>query len=445
MINLKTKLALFNLVSKLGFTALFLIFLPWLVERINLRQADNDLIRKREKIIDLISRIGIEPFISVDSTNAFGSYNILKEEYVSLEKTDTIPDFNFIDIKSIQIEDEIITYRVLNYTVIIDGQKYLIEIGKSLSTLKNTRKNITRIILLFLAAIIIITLMTDLQYTSLLLKPLRKIILKLKDISNPSAFNLNPVKTNTTDFARLDKALRDLMIRLDETLRKEKEITINISHELLTPVSVIRSKLENLLLRENSNEETSSKIEESLKTLYRLQSLINSLLLIARIESNQYILNDSFSVVNVIDEIIRELEPVAQDKGINMLREAGSDVRLIKANSYLIFSMFYNIMNNALRNTLTGGKVVVRSTFKEGRFTVEIEDNGKGMNEKQLSELFLRFKSRRNNEGDGTGIGLAIAKSIADLHNIDIKVSSKPDSGTIFTFLFSEKSYSEPA
>ena len=98
MIRLKTKLALFNLLSRLAFTALFLLFLPWIIERINLRQVDFDLIQKREKVIGLIDSIGIEPFITSDSSDAFGSYNILKEEFISLERIDTGEDLNYIDV-----------------------------------------------------------------------------------------------------------------------------------------------------------------------------------------------------------------------------------------------------------------------------------------------------------------------------------------------------------
>lgn len=86
MIKLRIKLALFNLLSKVVFTIVFLLFMPWLIERINLIQVDADLINKREKVINLISQIGIEPFVAPDSGNVFGSYNILKEEFVSLEE-----------------------------------------------------------------------------------------------------------------------------------------------------------------------------------------------------------------------------------------------------------------------------------------------------------------------------------------------------------------------
>ena len=98
MIRLKTRLALFNLLSKLVFTALFLLFLPWIIERINLRQVDNDLIQKREQVIGLIGRIGIDPFMTSDTTETFGSYNILKEEFISLEKILIPDDLNYIEV-----------------------------------------------------------------------------------------------------------------------------------------------------------------------------------------------------------------------------------------------------------------------------------------------------------------------------------------------------------
>jgi signal transduction histidine kinase len=438
MINLKTKLTLFNLLSKLGFTVLLIIFLPWIVERLNLRQVDIDLVNKREKIIKLIENIGIEPFISSDSPDAFGSYNILKDEFISLEVTDTTADLNFIDVKNREIEDEEITYRVLNYTILVDGRKYLLEIGKSMSSIQYLRRNITKIILIFLAVIILITLFADLQYTRLILKPLEKITAKLKSISSPSIFDKTPVPTRTSDFVKLDNALRDLMIQINESFRKEKEITVNISHELLTPVSVIRSKLENIMLDERLNTETAGKIEESLRTLHRLQSLINSLLMIARIESNQYLMSDSFNIRDILNEIVDELSPLADDKGVIIVRNNGPDFMLRNANRSLVFSMFYNIINNALKNTPSGGCVILSTSMGHNEFMVKIEDTGKGMDKEQMDRLFSRFSAKRNN--NGTGIGLAIAKSIADHHKIDITVSSSPDKGTVFSLFFPENS-----
>jgi signal transduction histidine kinase len=438
MIRLKTKLALFNLLTKLAFTALFLVFLPRIIERINLRQVDNDLIKKREKTIELIGEIGIEPFIDPDISEAFGSYNILKEEYISIEMTDIKEDLNEIEISDRIIEDEEITYRVLNYTIIVDGQKYLIEIGKSLAVIQQARRSITRIIIVFLFFIILLTLVTDLQYTRLILVPLKKITNKLKEISSPSKFDMTPVKTNTSDFASLDKALRELMVQIDESFQKEKEITVNISHELLTPVSVLRSKLENMLLQEDIDQEISNKIDESLKTLHRLQTLVNSLLLIARIESHQYLREDTFMVTDLLKDIMDELAPIAEDKVITMKGDFKQELELKNANRSLIFSMFYNVINNAVKNTYNNGVILVSSLSEGGSFVVKISDTGKGMDEGQMINLFSRFKSANYRDENSTGIGLAITKSIADFHNIKVSVSSEKGKGSTFSFIFFE-------
>ena len=438
MMRLKTKLSLFNLLSKLAFTALFLILMPYIIQRINLRHIDNELIQKREQVLTLISNIGIEPFITSDSADAFGSYNILKEEFVSIEKVNLSEDLNFIEVSARLIEGEEIDYRVLNYSFMIDGQTYLLEVGKSLDSILHTEKNIKKVMLLFLVFIILITFLTDTQYNRFLLRPLDKIKNKLKRISDPSVFDQTPVKTTTSDFQRLDGALRELMEHINILFQKEKEITINISHELLTPVSILRSKLENLLLREELDPDIQNKIEESLKTVHRLQSLVNSLLMIARIESHQYLREDTFSIREVLQDIIGEIDPVAEDAGVVLKQELGDDFMYKKANRSLIFSMFYNVINNAVKNTPAQGEVRITGNKNPGKFIVMISDTGKGMTEEQKSKLFSRFKMRDKNSGDGTGIGLAIAKTIADFHEIEVVVSSESEKGTIFSFIFPE-------
>ena len=440
MIKLRIKLALFNLLSKLFFTGLFLIFMPWLIERINLIRVDYELIQKREKVINLISRLGIGPFITSDSANVFGSFNILKEEFISLERINPDQDVNFIEVTRRIIDGEEIAYRVLNYSFKVDGATYLLDVGKSLESILNAQKSITKVMVVFLVFIILITFITDLQYTRRLLRPLDRITNKLKDISNPSTFDKTPVSTTTSDFISLDNSLSELMTRINDLFQKEKEITVNISHELLTPVSVLRGKLENLLLQKDLHPGISVKIEESLKTLHRLQSMINSLLLIARIESRQYLRDESFPVSGVLKEIYSEINPIAEDAGILLRVEIEQDFQFAAANRSLIFSMFYNIVNNAVKNTSAGGEVIIKSLHPKNKFTVTVSDTGKGMTEAQISSLFSRFRSSAGPESKGTGIGLAISKSIADFHGIDISVTSIVQEGTIFSFSFPENS-----
>lgn len=438
MLKLNLKLSLFNLLSKIAFTGLFLLLMPYVIERINLRQVDNDLVQKREQVLSLISDIGIEPFITSDSS--FGSFNILKEEFISIEKRVLDEDLNYIEVTSRIIEGEEIGYRVLNYSFKIEEQAYLLEVGKSLSSISRTGRNIMTVMIVFLALIIMITFFTDTLYTRILLTPLEKIKGKLKMISDPSLFDRVPVKTSTSDFRRLDDALCEVMENINLLFQKEKEITVNISHELMTPIAVLRSKLENLLSKEDLNPKTEEKIEDSLKTLQRLQSLVSSLLLIARIESNQYLREDSFSVKELLKEIVRELDPIAEDACVKLKDDLSDDLQIKEANRSLIFSMFFNVVNNAVRNTPKGGQVIIYSLLDQGRYNVLVYDTGRGMTESQKSTLFSRFKTRDRNSGEGTGIGLAIAKTIADFHKIEISASSELGKGTTFSFIFPENS-----
>lgn len=438
MMQLRSKLSLFNLLSKLVFTAMFLVLMPGLIQRINLRQVDNDLIQKREQVISLVSEIGIEPFIISDSSDAFGSYNILKEEFISLEKVTLSEDWNFIEVTTRMIEGEEIDYRVLNYSFGIDDQTYLLEVGKSLSSIRSTGSNIRNVMLVFLISVIIITFLTDMQYTRMVLVPLEKIKNKLKLISDPSLFDKAPLKSTTSDFKKLDNALIEVMDNINALFKKEKDITVNISHELMTPVSIIRSKLENILLMPDLDQVIAVKIEESLRTLHRLQSLVSSLLMIARIESDQYLKEDSFLIGDVLEEICTELHPIAEDSGILLEMGLSDNTKVSRANQALITSMLYNVINNALKNTPSGGKVLVNSIISKGCLNVLITDNGRGMTEEQQSTLFSRFKTKDKRSTEGTGIGLAISKTIADFHKIEVTVATEKGKGTNFSFIFPE-------
>lgn len=438
LLRFGTKLTLFNLLSKIIFSVLFIAILPLIATRISLIQTDNELVEKRERLINIIAGIGIEPFIA-DSTNTFGSYNILKEEFISLEKADLKEDWNFIELDKREIDEETIEYRVLNYSFRVNDETYLLQIGKSLTSIYYTQQNTRKIILIFLVFIILITLITDLFYTERTLRPFESIVNKLKNTSNPALFDRKPVKTTTSDFAKLDRTIGDLMNRINELITREKEITANISHELLTPVSVIRGKLENILLHSNIDAETSEKVEESLKTLHRLKTLINSLLFFSRIESQQYLKEESFHISDILKNVYDELSPMAADKGVALKNECDAGFKVTAANKSLIFSMIYNVVNNAIKYSGEGKTVTVKSHSGSSN-GISVTDNGTGISSEQVGDLFSRFRKKTILSDQSNGIGLAITKSIADFHKIDISVETNPGIGTRFFFKFPENS-----
>lgn len=310
--KLRIKLALANLLFKLLFISIFVVVTPWLSQRINLYQTDNELIEKREDVIALIAEYGVEPFITSDTDDIFASYNILKEEYIVLEQANQTEYWNYIEVSPRRLGDETIDYRVLNYGFLVDEQSYLLEIGKSLPSIAAAEDNVRRITWLFLLAFLLISSLFEMFYTGVILRPFKQLTRKIAQTDDPEKFETTPLTTGTSDFKVLDQTLNALMEKIKLQIKNEKQITQNISHELLTPVSTLRLILESLLQDETLPEQEVAKVEEALHTLHRLKTLVNALLKIARIESSQYLKNEKVNLGGLLKQVVEELDYIDQ-------------------------------------------------------------------------------------------------------------------------------------
>ena len=434
--KLRYKLAWYNLLTKFLFVVVFLLAMPYFLERVNTIQTDNELISKREQVMSLIGEFGVDWLMTGTQDQGFGSYNILKQEYISLEPAPSDSLWNFIEVTQRRVDNEVIDYRVLNYSFIVDGETWLLEIGASLDSIYKTERNIRTITLILLGVFVIISFVADTTLTRILIHPLDLITRKLKETISPSLYDQTPVKTSTTDFVYLDRTLSELMQKINELFSREREITANISHELLTPVSVLQSRLENLINHGKLSDPDAEKVSESLRTLHRLKKIINSLLLIARVENHQFLKNESFPLFEVIREVLEEIEPVAHDKGLEIQTRFNCDRQVKHANRSLLFTLLFNLINNAVKfsGAAPSGPVEISCYEEHQKFMVKISDHGPGIPTGEAEELFQRFRKRKS--PDGHGLGLAIAKSIADFHGIRIRLDSRPGQGSSFLLEF---------
>lgn len=209
------------------------------------------------------------------------------------------------------------------------------------------------------------------------------------------------------EFSRLNQALVKLMWRNSETYRQQKEFTENASHELQTPLAVMRSRLD-LLLQRNLDRETLDSINELYNANRRMERLNRDLLLLAKIGNGQFATDRKVNVVSVVRDIADSLAPT--EHSINTL--FSQPAYEIEANRTLLESLITNLVANALRNSgqadisLTAGKLMVSNPSY----------NGKPLDS---SRLFQRFAPSSGTKGNG--LGLAIAKSICDFHHWDIE------------------------
>ncbi|MBB2144873.1 sensor histidine kinase [Pedobacter sp. LMG 31464] len=435
--KLSTKLVLFITGSKLAVALLFVLSLPFLVQQIASQFTNYTLREQKKKVISDVAKNGVDYYLQGEKN--FGSYTMLKEEYIAIEQVQ--PNEHIDTIKNSQrvfVDKDTLNYRILSYTFKNGNQNYLLEIGKATSSINQYNKPLQRFALYILVALIALTLIIDLVFTRMLIKPLAKIIrTKLLHRKFPFRTPLEKVKTSTTDFSYLDESLVLLLDKINEAFAKEKEFTANVSHELMTPISILQSKMENLLADEPLSEEVSLRIIEMMKTLDRLKKISGSLLLISRIENEQYVKNDIVKPLNLFNDIIEEIGHRLQTQNISLTLNISPDAILKNVNYDLLFQLFYNLINNAIKFNIPNGRISITDKQHENNtYELKISDTGIGIAEDQLPFIFKRFRRTNSTEAVGHGLGLAIVKTIAIYHQVEIEVESKIGEGTTFKVLF---------
>ncbi|WP_415837324.1 sensor histidine kinase [Pontibacter korlensis] len=400
-----------------------------------LHNTDKRLLTKKEQVFDIIQRQGIDSFVGTGSDEMYGSYNLLKEEFISIEPIDTSQIDNRIENSYRDVEGEILEYRVLSLAFEVEGGTYLLEIGRSLATIRETSDTMQRYASYFLVAVVLITVFIDLAFVRILLRPLRLILRRLQRIGHPDSFRPNPLPTTTSDFVYLNNTINNMMMQIQEAFLKEKEFIGNVSHELLTPVSILQTRLENLLNDPALPEEMLEKLVESQRTLHRLKSIVHALLLISRIENEQYLRNEEVSVKSLVSDVAEEIEERLEIKRLTLDKSLTDDITW-KGTYSLLFTMLFNVVNNAIKYNRPGGAITIEGRNTSNGFKLDVKDTGVGIPEEQLPNIFNRFKRLHAPDGESHGLGLPIVETVARFHKIQLSVSSEVGKGTCFSFLF---------
>lgn len=439
--KIKHQLAIFNALTRLLVILVLWLMLPILVENVVYRHINNGLLEKKKKFIDHLNQNEINDFIenSGDSTETYSQFSTLHSEFLVLSKVPLKPhqkETTFSnDFRVIEGEEN--EYRILQYHFTYEKLGYQLEIGSDLSEVNDLTFIIRLFIIIVLVIILLVTFLADTVYIEYLLKPFYKIIdTKIRRVNEPEAFDHTPIKAKSRDFRELDLVLNQMMDRIGELFKKEKQFISNVSHELLTPIALLKNKLENLLQNDSLDDAAVDKIASSLKTLDMLKKIINNLLLISRIENNQYTTEEDIHFYEIITDMQEDLQDRIEDREIEFSNTMEHDFSF-KGNKTLIHILFYNLITNAIKYNSPKGKITIADGFLNRHYFISITDTGIGMDPSQIEKIFNRF-ARINSDQDGQGLGLAIADSIANFHHIEIQVTSQIKEGTSFVLLFPE-------
>lgn len=249
------------------------------------------------------------------------------------------------------------------------------------------------------------------------------------------------VKFTTTGIKEIDElanTLNYLEQEVSKTDEYRRDLMANVSHDLKTPLTMIKAYAE--MIRDitlDNKEKTKENLNVIIDETNRLNILVNDILELSKLQNNQETLNiEKFDIVELIRDILKRYQIIKETENYNLILESPQSI-IVKADKKRISQVIYNLINNAINYTGDDLKVTIRITENQKDCKIEIIDTGKGIDEKDLPNIWNRYyKKEKNHKRNvvGTGLGLSIVKNILEQHNFKYGVNSIKNKGTTFYF-----------
>ena len=277
------------------------------------------------------------------------------------------------------------------------------------------------------------------------LKPLREFS---ETVEKVQAQNLKDYTIEENKIAELDRlriSYNKMLIRLSESFETQRRFTGNAAHELRTPLALIQAQLD--LYHTTEHPESTTAAEETIQMVTeqneRLSKLVRTLLDMSELQTVAR--NDKIEIHSLIEEVLTDLEPLAQEKKVELIQksqrsseragEKADDELILTGSDILIYRMLYNLVENAIKYNRKDGTVIVSALREKNEVVLTVSDTGNGIDEafrEQIFEPFFRVDKSRSRELGGVGLGLAMVREVVRVHDGTIEVYTNKHSGTTF-------------
>jgi len=308
------------------------------------------------------------------------------------------------------------------------------------SLIREIRTSIVFTSLFVLFLVFILSLFISKRMT----QPIVRLTEEIKAIAGGNYSKVVMVRSND-EIRLLIESINQLVEKINKEMNElqkssmiRSQFLANVSHELRTPLFSIQAFIETLMSGALDDPDVNQKyLKKALFHVERLNNLLNDLIDISRIESKELKLTfHSFPIIEFLLKIVETSKFSANQKGITLILDLGSDIKL-HADKDRLSQVMYNLVDNAIRYNPSGTVIRVYYEVRGSFVTIFVKDDGLGIAKEHLPRLFERFyrvDKERSRETGGTGLGLAIVKHIVEAHNGNIQVESEFGKGTQFYF-----------
>jgi heavy metal sensor kinase len=329
---------------------------------------------------------------------------------------------------------EALQYRVARRQIVVDGSVYLVDAAVPTEPFDQALDNFRIIEKRFLPLLVILASLLGYWLSGRALAPVNQIMESAERVGGRNLSRRLEVPRAKDELRRLTEQLNAMLDRIEASVKRITQFTADASHDLRTPLALIRTNAELVLRRSRSESEYREALSRILATAEETTELIEQLLMLARADANVAQLKmeptDLYQILHTAGQKARIL---ALGKGLTFSNSVLPHSCVLSANQAALERLFLCVMDNAVKYTPPGGHVALVPSLEDTQAIIEVRDTGIGIAEEDLPHVFERFyraDQARSRETRGSGLGLSIAKWIAECHNGSIELLSQPGHGT---------------
>ena len=326
------------------------------------------------------------------------------------------------------------SFRLLTWPVVRNNATVnIVQVAMSLENVEATRSRFLLVLLILAPVALAGSALGGWFLARRALSPVNAMVEAARRIEAEDLTKRIPAPSSDDELGRLAVVLNDMLARLERSFGAVRRFSADAAHELRTPLTILKGEIEVALTSTDAPAEIREALVSCLEEVERLNSVVEDLLLMARMEGNALSARPTpVNLAQVLEDVAPALSELAARAG-NSCTVSSAPALWIEGYDSLLFRLVFNLAENAIKYTPAGGEIEVTLRQQNGSAVLEVKDNGPGIAADTLDHIFDRFyRGDPAREGSGAGLGLALVRSIVQLHQGQISVSSTLGEGSCF-------------
>ncbi len=464
-VSIKFKLAFLYSVSFLLSLAIYSALTFYYTKKDLLNDLDNSLCSEVRWLVDVVepkisnfesetSAIEDGSIAKIDSTLEDEIWNIIYEhtllssrkQFIQIKDTSGNEIYRSLSLGSLDLpidtiskSNDVFLTTIENFNshkirlAVLRSEYIVVGIAYPLDEINHAMTNLFKFFILLIPFALVVSVLGGIFLAGRSLKPVDDIVKIANEISSGNLHRRIPEPKTQDEISKLVKTLNEMIDQIDKSFERMRQFSADVSHELKTPLTIIRGEIELALTGKKSVSALRETLADILEEVVRLSNMIDDLLMLFKSETGQIKLDiKKVNIAKLLMELFEDIKILAERNEVN-LKVGRVEEAYVDGDEMKLKQLFLNLIDNAIKYNKKNGEVEI-NVENQGEFVcVSVSDTGIGIPKEELNLIFERFyRVDKARTSGGVGLGLSIAKWIAQMHNGRIEVESELGQGSKF-------------